>query len=317
MGCLCCGAEPAEIGVLCRACAKEVIPCEGLIPDHIDSRTDSTDAEAWVVDGFGGAHPIAGRSRIGRNRDNELIVLASSLSREHAELQHADAGWTVTDLGSRNGTFVNGVRLQGSVPLPDRAVLRVGDVALWFLAIEIVHEPVRRLAAGTKSNVTAYGHNPGTLVRYQLAMGTGDARGSLVRYQLVRGDKELCIVSSDNDASAGALLWREVGGGAWSERSLAPLEFQLLRVLCIRAHEEASSPSTIRGCVPTKQLVNDLPFQSKYANQENVRQVVLRLRGVLAEVGVGGLLAVAPDRGYYLASPVTVGTTGLLELLRR
>ena len=90
-----------------------------------------------------------------------------------------------------------------------------------------------------------------------------------------------------------------------------------MRALCIRAHEEAASPSTIRGCVPTKQLVNDLPFQSKYANQENVRQVVLRLRGVLTEVGVGGLLAVAPGRGYYLASPVTVGTTSLPEQLRR
>jgi hypothetical protein len=296
MGCLCCGAEP-ELGALCRTCAKDVIPCEGLIPDHIHSRTDSTDAEAWVVDGFGGAHPIGARARIGRNHDNELIVLASSVSREHAELQHGDAGWTVADLGSRNGTFVNGVRTQGATALPERAVLRVGDVALWFLS-EIPSEPVRRPA-----------------------MTTDGTRGGLVRYQLVRGDKELCIVATDNDASAGALLWREVGADTWSERSLAPLEFQLLRALCIRAWEEASSPSTIRGCVPTKQLVNDLPFQSKYANQENVRQVVLRLRGVLAEVGVGGLLAVAPGRGYYLASPVTVGTTlgaaSLAEQLRR
>jgi hypothetical protein len=292
MGCLCCGADP-EIGALCRTCAKEVTPCEGLIPDHIHSRTDSTDAEAWVVDGFGGAHPIAARSRIGRNHENELIVLASSVSREHADLQQTEAGWIVTDLGSRNGTFVHGVRSQAAVALPSRAVIRFGDVALWFLS-EIVSEPTRRPA-----------------------MTTDGTKGGLVRYQLVRGDKELCIVASDNDASAGALLWREIGADTWSERSLAPLEFQLLRALCIRAHEEATSPSAIRGCVPTKQLVNDLPFQSKYANQENVRQVVLRLRGVLTEVGVGGLLAVAPGRGYYLASPVTVGTSSLTEQLRR
>ena len=206
MGCLCCGADP-KIGALCRNCAKDVTPCEGLIPDHVHSRTDSTDAEAWVVDGFGGAHPIAARARIGRSQENELIVLASSVSREHAELQHADAGWTVTDLGSRNGTLVQGVRVQGSAVLPGRAVLRVGDVALWFLA-EIVHEPVKRPA-----------------------MTTDGTRGGLVRYQLVRGDKELCIVATDNDASAGALLWRSVGTDSWLERSLAPLEFQLLRAL--------------------------------------------------------------------------------------
>ena len=278
---------------MCRSCALQVAPCDGLIPDHIHSRIDSTDAEAWVVDGFGGAHPIAARSRIGRNHENELIVLASSVSREHADLQQTEAGWIVTDLGSRNGTFVHGVRGQAAVALPPRAVIRFGDVALWFLS-EIVHEPTRRPA-----------------------MTTDGTRGGLVRYQLVRGDKELCIVASDNDASAGALLWREIGTDTWSERSLAPLEFQLLRALCIRAHEEATSPSAIRGCVPTKQLVNDLPFQSKYANQENVRQVVLRLRGVLSEVGVGGLLAVAPGRGYYLASPVTVGTSSLTQQLRR
>jgi hypothetical protein len=52
----------------------------------------------------------------------------------------------------------------------------------------------------------------------------------------------------------------------------------------------------VRGCVPTKQLARELPFQSKYANEENVRQVVRRLRGALAEVGATGALAIAPGR---------------------
>jgi hypothetical protein len=84
------------------------------------------------------------------------------------------------------------------------------------------------------------------------------------------------------------------------------LEFQLLCALCRSAHQEAGMPTEIRGCLPSKQLVSDLPFQSKYANQENVRQVVLRLRNVLAEIGVNGMLAVAPGRGYYLAGGVHV-----------
>ena len=62
----------------------------------------------------------------------------------------------------------------------------------------------------------------------------------------------------------------------------------------------------MRGCVATKQLARDLPFQSKYANEENVRQVVRRLRGLLGDLGVEAILAVAPGRGYYLASPVTI-----------
>jgi hypothetical protein len=45
-----------------------------------------------------------------------------------------------------------------------------------------------------------------------------------------------------------------------------------------------------------------------------VRQVVLRLRNVLAEVGAGGILAVAPGRGYYLACKVSAG---MAEFMRR
>jgi DNA-binding winged helix-turn-helix (wHTH) protein len=65
----------------------------------------------------------------------------------------------------------------------------------------------------------------------------------------------------------------------------------------------------VRGCVPTKLLARDLPFQSKYANEENVRQVVRRLRAVLGEVGVDSVLAVAPGRGYYLSCAVSVVAT--------
>src|SRR5215813_6573507 len=243
MGCLCSGAAPA-VGALCRSCAAQVEPCDGLIPDHIHSKIDTTEAEAWMVDGFGGAHAISAKGRVGRNHGSELIVLASSVSREHAELEQTETGWVVRDLGSRNGTFVNGVRSQGSVALPGRAVLKVGDVALWFLA-EVLVEP----------------STP------RPTMTTDGTKGGLVRFELA-----LCVVISGDAVAAGALLWRPAGTETWSERALAPLEFQLLRALCIRAHEEAGSPSAIRGCVPTKQLVTELPFQSKYANQENVRQ---------------------------------------------
>jgi hypothetical protein len=278
---MCCGAAP-EIGALCRACALEVAPCDGLIPDHLRSTIDSTEAEAWLVDGFGGAHAIGGTATIGRSHDGDLVVLATSVSREHAELKRLENGWTVRDLGSRNGTFVNGVPCQGQTALPARTLLKVGDVALWFLT-EVVEEPVRRPV-----------------------MATGGAGGGLVRYQLVQGTSEICVVAGDDTAAGGALLWRTVGAESWTERGLAPLEFQLLRALCARAHAEAASPSAVRGCVPTKQLARELPFQSKYANQENVRQIVLRLRNALGEVGAGGILAVAPGRGYYLACRVTV-----------
>jgi hypothetical protein len=280
MGCLCCGSG-VEVGALCRTCAQEVSPCEGVIPDHLRSNVDTTEAAAWVVDGFGAAHAIAPKSGIGRNHEGELVILASSVSREHAELKKTDNGWHIRDLGSRNGTFVDGTRAQGRVTLGERSLVKIGDVALWFLA-EVVHEPIA-----------------------PPSMATASAGGGLVRFNISPGTAELCLVGTTDMAAGGALLSRAQGTESWTERSMPPLEFQLMRALCARAVEEADSPSGVRGCVQTKQLARDLPFQSKYANEENVRQVVRRLRSALGEIGVETVLAVAPGRGYYLACPVS------------
>ena len=268
--------------MLCRTCAQEVSPCDGLIADHVRSTVDVDEVAAWVVDGFGIAHAIASKSGIGRSQDGQLVILATSVSREHAELRESEGKWTLRDLGSRNGTTVDGVRGQGRVALPSRAKLKIGDVALWFLG-EVAHEP-----ASAPS------------------LATGSAAGSLVRFTLVPEIGELCLVGGSDTGTGGALLHRTASDASWAEKNLPPLEFQLLRALCTRAVEEASSPAAVRGCVATKQLARDLPWQSKYANEENVRQVVRRLREGLASLGAEGILAVAPGRGYYLACPVTI-----------
>src|SRR5262249_641049 len=145
----CCGAA-VDVGLLCRACAQAVAPCDGLIPDHVRSTVRMTDADVWVVDGFGAAHAIAAKSTIGRSQDGEIVVLASSVARERGGLQCAADKWQLRDLSSRNGRFVDGARCQGRVVLPARAVIKVGDVALWFLA-EVVHEPPPAVSIATES----------------------------------------------------------------------------------------------------------------------------------------------------------------------
>ncbi len=280
MACLCCGAG-SEVGALCRSCANDVAPCEGLIPDHVRSTVSHERAAAWVVDGFGTAHPIAARTTLGRSQDGELILLAASVSREHAEIRKSDAGWHIRDLGSRNGVLVDGARAQGRVLLPARCVIKAGDVALWFLA-ETTAVPANAASVATQS-----------------------AGSGLVRFMLAAGDVELCLVGTTDADAGGALLSRAAAATSWSETALSPLEFHLLRSLAQRATEDADSPSSVRGCVPTKQLARDLPFQSKYANEENVRQVVRRVRAILGELGAESALAVAPGRGYYLTCAVS------------
>jgi hypothetical protein len=273
--------------VLCGDCAAAIVPAETLIREHVTSRLDRGDSAAWLIDGFGTAHPVGPtRTLVGRRPQADLVILNGSVSREHAELHRIDGAWQIRDLGSRNRTQLDGRRIEGRAALPDRSVLRFGDVAFLFIG-----RPVPLGGVEAKSIPTTH------------AAGNGAFRFTL------RGPSvDLCLLggtgSADDATAGGALLYRDPAASSWSEMSLPPLEFHLLRSLCVRAVEEASSPSRSRGCVATKQLARQLPFQSRYANEENVRQVVRRIRATLEKIGAGGLVEALPGRGYYVTWPV-------------
>lgn len=57
--------------------------------------------------------PSRGRLAVGRDSANDLVLSDSTVSRLHAELRWRDGEWEIADLGSRNGTRVNGWRLVG------------------------------------------------------------------------------------------------------------------------------------------------------------------------------------------------------------
>lgn len=68
--------------------------------------------------------------RIGRSAQNEVVIEDPSLSRHHARLEFQDGKALVEDLGSLNGTMVNGERLQGVHPLKSGDQLVLGTVTL-------------------------------------------------------------------------------------------------------------------------------------------------------------------------------------------
>ncbi len=57
---------------------------------------------------------ICERTSVGRGSENTLTIRDSSLSRQHCEILTFGSEVIVHDLGSRNGTFVDGRRLNGS-----------------------------------------------------------------------------------------------------------------------------------------------------------------------------------------------------------
>jgi pSer/pThr/pTyr-binding forkhead associated (FHA) protein len=68
---------------------------------------------------------------IGRGRDADLKVDSEELSRSHAKLDRKHGEYSIHDLGSRNGIFLNGLRIHSAV-LRDGDILQLGDVQLRY-----------------------------------------------------------------------------------------------------------------------------------------------------------------------------------------
>jgi len=86
-------------------------------------------AEALTVGGEGIA--------VGRGTPNGVLEDDDRISRKHVELRREKTGWRISDLESRNGTFVGGKELAASAVFPSPALVRIGRSLLW--AVDDVH----------------------------------------------------------------------------------------------------------------------------------------------------------------------------------
>jgi pSer/pThr/pTyr-binding forkhead associated (FHA) protein len=91
------------------------------------------DPGPYLSDPSGQEHPLQKAvTRMGRALENEIVILDKRSSREHAVVRRDGRKSILEDLGSTNGTYLNGERLQHPVPLRDGDQVRVGDVAFVF-----------------------------------------------------------------------------------------------------------------------------------------------------------------------------------------
>ena len=75
----------------------------------------------------------ADRSTMGRAASNDVVVdLDPSVSRMHAVLERYPTGYCVRDLGSANGTFVNGEQVVGERQIRTGDEIRLGNSAMTF-----------------------------------------------------------------------------------------------------------------------------------------------------------------------------------------
>jgi predicted component of type VI protein secretion system len=97
------------------------------------------------------ALPPDGRLTLGRDQACDLPFEGDhEVSRLHCEVERVGGHWVLADHGlSRNGTFLNGERLQGERALHDGDTVRIGSTYLTYRAPGEVSDRATRPAAGT------------------------------------------------------------------------------------------------------------------------------------------------------------------------
>lgn len=98
--------------------------------------------------------------RVGRGQGMDILIDNVSVSRRQAELREEAGAWTVRDLGSSNGTFVNGQRLTTDRSLQAGDEITFGKFSLFFEKV-LAERPMPQPAVATRP--TASTQSDGTL----------------------------------------------------------------------------------------------------------------------------------------------------------
>ena len=162
-------------------------------PDALRGAGDNTDMVALVYQGATLTRlvPIAGKLTVGRGRNCDVVLDDLNVSREHCVIRPTATGISVADLRSRNGTHLNGVRVelaglapgdelrlgQATLKLIRRAETENGDLLQLASVYRDVHTGLLNYN-GLQSRINAWsaivaGETPVAFVRVDLQLHPG------------------------------------------------------------------------------------------------------------------------------------------------
>jgi len=174
---------------------------------------------------------------LGRASECEVQLVDTELSRRHAQLRRTGAGWEIEDLGSRNGTRVNGTLVrEATVPLPAGAVIELGTHRLVF------DPPVDVLGDRDGDRRLLLVHDDAAARGARRAPAISRTAAELARDH----DQALALIAAADRAGLGALLaavCNEIG----AERAclVATLPDGGLRPLCVHGSATVTTSSTL------------------------------------------------------------------------
>lgn len=265
---------------MCSACQQRLVGDIHLAPEQISAH-GSGHTNAALVDYWGQLERLAPTTHVGRVIEGATIcILSPQISRRHATIElDAHAIWSITDLESANGTFVDQQPVHGRVVLRHGCQVTFGQVSFFFLedVARLIPHKRRAMAATIRAPSEGEAFRP-TLdnitqpvqLHIDLQQPTGGG-GGVVSV----GDKSVQLTIAQHD---------------------------LIAILLERMLEDRSSDADLRGFVSMHELLDRLSLESTGAGGVNVRQLVRRVRRLLTNAGVGDLIESRHGRGYRLRS---------------
>jgi DNA-binding response OmpR family regulator len=171
-------------------------------------------------------------TRLGRAVENEIVIVSKRASREHAHIRRDGRRTFLDDLGSTNGTFLNGERVLGSLQLQDGDQIAIGEVVFTF------HDP------DTTTRETPF-------PELEVNVEAGIVR--LNRRTIQLSPKEFSLLAYLYQNRGKVCSKDEIGRTVWSEYQSGIYDYQienLIRRLRTKIESDANLPVlliTIRG----------------------------------------------------------------------
>jgi len=192
----------------------------------------------FFTDPTGREHLLAGETTtIGRAVDtigssNRIVITSRRVSREHSRVERQGRHVMLVDLGSTNGTFLNGERVLAPVRLRDGDSVSVGDVVLVF------HDPE-----------STFLDTP--FPELELDVGAGTVR--VDRHPVELSPKEFALLAYLYEHRGQVCSKDDIGYAVWPEYRQGVYDYQienLVRRLRSRIEPDPNSPQllvTVRG----------------------------------------------------------------------
>jgi hypothetical protein len=276
MTCCICARAERRFGVLCSDCRDALVGSIPITGEQIRS-DQGPYSDAALIDIWGGVHRLSIDTTIGRALDPSLFsIFDSSISRTQARIARGPDGWTIQDLASANGSYVDGQPAKGPLALRTRSVVRLGFLKFYFV----------ELAPALPTTLDDIGQTarPGPPL-------------VLDKKQVEElGAREVTFKLSEPSGGGAGVV--EVGG---IPVHLTLAQYELVSRLVARMVAAANEPEPGRGFISSDELAGVLSLDSQRPDDDNVRQLVRRVRRVLEKAGVGDLIESRYGLGYRLS----------------